>query len=98
MSNKNLNFSIEFQYRVSFEKQQFIICYRIALYSRKNDNKLSSEMRNYHRSSYFTVTKVLLGLGPILTTGLKYRLTVKFLQMFFTYRLSYENKSHSSTE
>ena len=33
--------------------------------------------------SYFTVTKVFLGLEPIFTTGLKYWLTVKFLQVFF---------------
>ena len=75
--NKNLNFSIEFQYRVSLEKQQFITCYLITLsphciVSPKDDNEQPSEMRNKHRSSYFPVTKVLLGLGPIVTTGLKY--------------------------
>ena len=35
--------------------------------------------------SYFTVTKVFLGLEPIFMTGLKYWLTVKFLQAFFFY-------------
>ena len=42
-----------------------------ALYSPKNDNKQSYEMRNKHRRSYFTVTKLFLGLGSILTAGLK---------------------------
>ena len=46
--------------------------------------KQSYEMRNQHRRSYFTVTKVFLGLGPILITGQKYWLTIKFLQTFFT--------------
>ena len=33
--------------------------------------------------SYFTVTKVFLGLEPIFMTDQKYWLTVKFLHVFF---------------
>ena len=51
----------------------------IVLYSPKNDNKQSSETRILRHSSYFTITKLFLGLGPIFATGLKYWLTVKFL-------------------
>ena len=40
-------------------------------------------MRNKHHSSHFTIIKVFPGLGPILTAVLKYRLTVKFFQIFF---------------
>ena len=94
MFNKNVNFSTGFQYRLSLKKQQFLT------YSPKNDNKQPSGMLQSYSShkSYFTVTKVLLGVGPILMTGLKYWLIVKSLQIIFYLRLSYENKSKSSTE
>ena len=94
--SKNINFSTEFQHRVSLKKTTiYKLLFLIALYSPKNDNKQPSEIRNLHRRSNFVVTKVFLGLVPILTTGLKYWLTVKFFQIIF-YRLSYENKSQSS--
>ena len=54
----------------------------IAIYSPKND-KLPSEMKNEHHISHFTITEVFPGLGPILTTGLKYWPVIKFLQIFF---------------
>ena len=35
----------------------------VALYSSKNDNKYPSGMKNYHHSSYFTITKVFPSFG-----------------------------------
>ena len=65
MFDKNINFSTEFQYKVSLKETTiYNSIFLIALYSPKNDNKQPSEMRNWHRRSYFTVTKVFLGLDP----------------------------------
>lgn len=49
---------------------------------RKIDNKHPSEMGNQHQSSHLSFNKIFHGLGPILTTRLKYWLCVKFLQIF----------------
>ena len=38
----------------------------------KNDSKHPSEMRNWYHISHFAISKAFPGLGPILTTGLKY--------------------------
>ena len=69
MFDKNINFSAESAKKTA--KKNYGLLFLIALYSPKNDHKNFSEMRNYH-SCHFTVTKVFLGLGPILMTGLKY--------------------------
>ena len=58
------------------------LIFLIALYSPKNDTKQPSEMRNYHRRSYFTVTKVFLGLGPFLTTDSS-KLQITFWVKYF---------------
>ena len=61
-----LNFSTE-----SAEKPTiYDLLFCIVIYSLKNDNKHLSEMKE-HQSSHFTMSKVSVGLGPILTTGLK---------------------------
>ena len=46
------------------------LLFLIAIFSSRNDNKYLSEMRNKYHSSYFTITEVFPGLGPILTTVL----------------------------
>ena len=46
MFNKNIHFGTEFQYRVSFKNNNFQLDIPHSLYSPKNDNKQSSEMRN----------------------------------------------------
>ena len=45
-------------------------------------------MRNYHQSSHFIINKVFPGLGPILTTGLTFWLTVT--NFFFANKPSYK--------
>ena len=49
-----------------------------AIYSPKNDNKHSSEMRNQYHSSHFTITEGFSGLGRILTIGLNIDLPSSF--------------------
>ena len=78
-SNSVLNFSTELAKKPSM----YILLFLSALCSPKNDNKRPSEIRNQHHSSHFTIIEVFLVMGPILATGLKYWLTVKFLQIFF---------------
>ena len=74
-----LNFSTE-----SAEKPTvFDFLFLVAIYTPKNVNKHPSEMRNKHESNYFAITEVFPGLGPILKTGLKCWLAVKFLHIFF---------------
>ena len=74
-----LNFSAE-----SVEKSTiYDLLFLVAIYSPKNGNKHPSDMRNYHQSSHFAITEVFLFLRPILTTGLKFWLTFKFLQNSF---------------
>ena len=60
----------------------FDLLFLIAIYSPKNNDNYPFEMRSYHHSSHLTITEVFPGLGPILTTGVTYRLTVQFLQIF----------------
>ena len=43
----------------------------VAIYSPNNDNKHSSEIRNEHHNSHFTVIEVFLSWRCTLTTGLK---------------------------
>ena len=63
-----------------------------AIYSPKNDNKHPSEMRNRHQSGHFA-------FRPILMAGLKYRLTVTFLQNHFLLtNCPTKNTGQSSTE
>ena len=73
------------------------LLFLIAIFSSRNDNKYLSEMRNKYHSSYFTITEVFPGLGPILTTVLTI-LTANFSKHFFVYKLPYENKNQSSTK
>ena len=65
--NKNINISTE-----SAEKSTiYDLLFLVSIYSPKNDNKKTSEMRNQHQSSHFTIRVVFPGLGLILTTGPK---------------------------
>ena len=85
MFNENINFSTEFQYRVSLKKQQFITWYfslHLILLKMTKNSPLKWHISTAKVPLLFY--KVFLGLGPILTTGLKYWLTAKFLQTFFT--------------
>ena len=76
-----LNFSTVSVHQLG--NQQFTTWYSSLLDSPKNGNAHPSEMKNYHLSSPLTITEVFPGLEPILTTGLKYWLTVKLLQISF---------------
>ena len=90
MLNKNINFRIE-----SVEKPTiFDLLFLIVIHSPKNDNKHPFEVRNYHYTSPFTITKVFPVFRPILRTALIYWLTIKFLQIFLC-SLSCKNKSQS---
>ena len=68
MSIPVLNFSAE----SAKELTLYDLLLLIAICSPNSDNKHSSEMRNQHHDSHFTVSEVFFGWGPILKTGLKY--------------------------
>ena len=63
-----LNFNTESGKKLTLYDLLFLI----AIYYPNNDSKRPSKMRNQHHNSHFTVTKVFLGWGLILTTGKKY--------------------------
>ena len=77
---KNVSFwgVISFRYWISVLNQLKPTIYELLFLS-----ALCFPKRDNRHACHFTITKAFPGLGPILTTDLKYWLTVKFLQIFF---------------
>ena len=91
MFNKNINFSTEFQYRVSLKKQQFITWYS-SLHFILLKMTISSPLKLETSTTSYSRFGIHFDDRPKILTYRQIPPNISYL------RLSYENKSKSSTE